>query len=112
MKLLQEIQNIDQFDTIKNIENLCNSRDKFIKIYNDYAKIISDAMYKTKQGKGLKILTPEQMIQRLPIALAQVKPGNNSKNLLNEIRQIFFSLHQSNKITTRVYNRLTKSMQL
>ena len=44
MKLLQEIQNIDQFDTIKNIENLYNSRDKFIKIYNDYAKIISDAM--------------------------------------------------------------------
>ena len=43
------------------------------------------------------------MIQRLPIAVAQVKAGNNSKNLLNEIRQIFFSLHQSNKITTRVY---------
>ena len=43
-------------------------------------------MYKTKQGIGLKILTPRQMLQRLPIALAQVKSGNNSENLLNEIR--------------------------
>ena len=42
--------------------------------------------------KGLKILVPKQMLQRLPIALAQVKPGNNSENLLNEIRQIIYSL--------------------
>ena len=43
----------------------------------------------------LKTLTPKQMVQRLPIALSQVKAGNNSKNLLNEIRQIVYSLHQS-----------------
>ena len=76
----------DQIDTIKNIKNLYNSREKVIKLYNHYAKIISEAMYKTKQGTGLKILTPKQMLQRLPIALAQVKSGNNSENLLNEIR--------------------------
>ena len=76
----------DQLYTIKDIKNLYNSRDKVIKLNNDYAKIISEVMYKTKQGIGLKILTPTQMLQRLPIALAQVKSGNNSENLLNEIR--------------------------
>ena len=45
----------------------------------------------------LKVLTPKQMFQRLPIALAQVKAGNNSEGLLNEIRQIVYSLYQSNK---------------
>ena len=50
---------------------------------------------KETQGKGLKILTPKQMIQRLPIALAQVKAGNTSENLLNEIRQIIYSLHRA-----------------
>ena len=57
----------------------------------------------------LKMLTPKQMLQRLPIALAQVKAGNNSKNLLNEIRQIVYSLYQSKEITKKVYNNLTKS---
>ena len=46
------------------------------------------------EGKGLKILTPKQMLQRLPIALAQIKAGNNSESLLNEIRQIVYSLYQ------------------
>ena len=58
----------------------------------------------------LKMLTPKQMLQRLPIALAQVKAGNNSKNLLNEIRQIVYSLYQSKEITKKVYNNLTKSL--
>ena len=57
-----------------------------------------------------KMLTPKQMLQRLPIALAQVKAGNNSKNLLNEIRQIVYSLYQSKEITKKVYNNLTKSL--
>ena len=47
-----------------------------------------------QKGKGLKILTPKQMLQRLPIALAQVKAGNNSENLLNEIRKMVCSLYQ------------------
>ena len=46
------------------------------------------------RGKGIKILTSKEMLQRLPIALAQVHAGNNSKNLLNEIRQIAYSLYQ------------------
>ena len=52
-----------------------------------------------KQGKGLKILTHKQMLQRLPIALAQVKAGNTCENLLNEIRQIKHSLYQAKEIT-------------
>ena len=46
------------------------------------------------------------MLQRLPIALAQVKAGNNSENLLKEIRQIIYSLYQSKEITKKVYNNL------
>ena len=61
--------------------------------------MFSGANYHVKQnetkGTGLTILTPKQMLQRLPIALAQVKAGNSSENLLNEIRQITYSLYQS-----------------
>ena len=60
----------------------------------------------------LKILTPKQMLQRLPIALAQVKAGNNSESLLNEIRQIVYSLYQSKQITKKVYNSIIKSIKL
>ena len=59
----------------------------------------------------LKILTPKQMLQRLPIALAQVKAGNNSEILLNEIRQIVYFLYQSKEITKKVYNNIIKSIQ-
>ena len=62
-------------------------------------------------GNGLKILTPKQMLQRLPIALAQVKAGNNSKSLLNEIRQIVYSLYQSKQITKQVCNHIIESIQ-
>ena len=54
--------------------------------------MINNAFYDAKYGKRLKILTLKQMVQRLPIALAQVKAGNISENLLNEIRQIIYSL--------------------
>ena len=60
----------------------------------------------------LKISSPKQMLQRLPIALGQVKAGNNSGSLLNEIRQIVCSLCQSNQITKKVYNNITKSVKL
>ena len=58
----------------------------------------------------LKILTPKQMLQRLPIALAQVKASNNSEHLLNEIRQIIYSLYQAKEITKKVCNNLMKSL--
>ena len=64
-----------------------------------------------QEETGLKILTPKQMLQRLPTALAQVKAGNNSESLLNEIRQIVYSLYQSKQITKKVYNNIIKSIQ-
>ena len=62
------------------------------------------------KGTRLKILTPKQMIQRLPIALAQVKAGNKSESLLNEIRQIVHSLYRSKQITKKVYSNIIKSI--
>ena len=52
---------------------------------------------KNQQGQGLKILTPSQMLSRLPISLAQLKTGNNSEKLKNQIRQLLYSLYISTK---------------
>ena len=74
--------------------------------------MMSEAKIKATKGTWLKILTPKQMLQRLPIALAQVKPGNNSENLLNEINQIVYSWYESEEITKQVYNNIIKSIQI
>ena len=78
--------------------------------------MLSDTNYNARQNKTegteLKVLTPKQMLQRLPIALAQVKTGNNSESLLNEIRQIVYSLYQSKQITKKVYNNIIKSINI
>ena len=71
---------------------------------------MSEAKYKATKGKGLKILTSKQMLQRLPIVLAQVKAGNNSESLLTEIKKIVYSLYQSKQITKKVYNNIIKSI--
>ena len=60
----------------------------------------------------LKILSPKQMLQRLPIALAQVKAGNTPENLLNKIRQIIFSLYRAKEITANVFNNIMNSIKL
>ena len=95
---------------------LYKARNKAIKFYDDYSLMMSEAKAKAKakatKGTGLKILTPKQMFQRLPIVLAQVKADNNSESLLNEIRQIVDSLYQSKQITKNVYNDIIKSIQI
>ena len=77
--------------------------------------MLFDANYDSKQnetkGKRLKIWTPRQMLQRLPVALAQVNASNNSESLLNEIRQIIHSLYQPKQMTKKVYNNIIKSIQ-
>ena len=89
---------LEQKEVINNLEKFYNSREEVINFFRDYIEMLSDANYNAKQnetkGTGLKILTPKQMLQRLPIALAQVKAGNNSESLLNKIRQIVYSLYQ------------------
>ena len=81
---------------VNNITRFYNSREETLNFFRDYGKMILDAVRKSKQnkteGKGLKILTPKQRLQRLPIALAQAKVGNNSESLLSEIRLIAYCL--------------------
>ena len=80
----------------------------------DYGSMILEARKLAREdqkGEGLKILTPNQMLKRLPIALAQVKAGNNSESLLNEIRQIVYCLYQSKEITKKVYNNIINSIK-
>ena len=72
---------------------LYKARSEAVKFFDDYSLMVSQAKNKATKGTGLKILTLKQMLQRLPIALAQVKAGNNSENLLNEIRKIVYSLY-------------------
>ena len=90
---------------------LYKARNEAIKLFDDYSSMISEVKHEATKGTRLKILIPKQMLQRLPIALAQVKAGNNSENLLNEIRQIVYSLYQSKEITKKVYNNIIKSIQ-
>ena len=96
-----------------NIENLNNARkaviDFLMNILQEHLK--QDAKQK-KKGTGLKILNPKQMVQVLPIAILKIKPGNNSESLLNEIRQIVYSLYQSKEITKKVYNNIIKSIKV
>ena len=58
------------------------------------------------QEQGLKILTPNQMLSRLPFSLAQLKAGNNSEKLKNEIRQLLYFLYRSKKRTKQLYKSL------
>ena len=91
---------IERYDRdLKNIVDLYN-------IYN--LKSDSDTSI---EGKGLKILTNKQMLNRLPISLAQIEAGNNSKSLKNEIRQILYSLYRSKVLTKTIYNNLIKSIR-
>ena len=72
----------------------------------DIVERILELNSEKKQGSGLKILTPNQMLSRLPITLAQLKAGNNSEKLKNEIRQLLYSLYRSKKLTKQLYKSL------
>ena len=61
-----------------------------------------------KEGKGIKILTSNQMLSRLPISLAQLEAGDNSEKLKNEVRQLLYSLYRSKNMTKQAYNNLIK----
>ena len=74
--------------------------------------MVSESLLKLIKGERLKMLTPKQMLQRLPIALSQLKPGNNSENFLNEIFKTVFSRHESKEITKKVYHNMINSIQI
>ena len=78
--------------------------DKIVKIFKEILKL--NKQY--QEGQGIKILTPSQMLSRLPISLAQLKAGNNSEKLKNKIRQLLYSLYRLKNITKQVYSNLMK----
>ena len=77
-------------------------RQKMLKILNYLGEICNGLT----EGKGLKILTPNQMLSRLPIYLVQLKAVNYLEKLKNEIRQLLYSLYRSKKLTKTIYNNL------
>ena len=118
-KKLKEIEigkkTYEQKKVIDNLDKFYLSRKEVHNFFRDYIEMLSDANYDAKQnetkGTGLKVLTPKQMLQRLSIALAQVKAGNNSETLLNEIKQIVYFLYQSKQSTKKIYNNIIKSIK-
>ena len=77
---------------------------KILKIVEEI--LIFNRENRKQQGLGLKILTPNQMLSRLPITLAQLNTGNNSEKLKNEIRQLLYSLYRSKTLTKQLYKGL------
>ena len=106
-------KNASQKRTFANINILFYARDNVIKYVEDYSSMILEAkkLAREQEGEGLKTLTPNQMLKRLPIALAQTKAGNNSESLLNEIRQIVYYLYRLKKITKMLYNNIINSIK-
>ena len=109
-KLLEYILSFNEKSRPRSYENKNKKNDVFDSAGNLYddrvwwmivLRAFKSVLFPLKsiKGTGLKILTPKQMLQRLPIALAQVKAGNNSQSLLNEVKQIVYLLYQSNEIT-------------
>ena len=70
----------------------------------------SAAQRRNQRGQAVKILTPQEMLRRLPISLAQLKAGNNSEKLRNEIRQLLYSLYRSKKLSKTIYNHLINAI--
>ena len=93
----------------KVIENVPENKTFNIEENKKIINIAESILYFNQQNqaeKGLKILTPKQMLSRLPIILAQLKAGNNSEKLKNEIRQLLYSLYRSKKLTKQLYKSL------
>ena len=87
--------------------------EKEIEKSNETIDVVEKVLEFNKQnqlGQGLKIPTPDQMLSRLPITLAQLKAGNNSQKLINEIRQLLYSLYRSKKLTKTIYNHLINAI--
>ena len=102
-------------DIVDSVTSLIEGREMVINAFKSGIFQVSKESQEdeeAQEGEGLKILTPNQMLKRLPIALAQVKAGNNSESLLNEIGQIVYSLYRSKEITTKVYNHIINSIKV
>ena len=96
---------------MENTKLLYKSREAVIKLFNDYSWIVYEAERKSIRGEGLKIITAKQILQRLAKALAQVKAGNASQNLLNELGEIIYSVYQTKEITKGMLINITNSIK-
>ena len=106
-ELVEEIKN--RWNNLKDEIKKMSEDEKEIEQPDKILKIVEEILEFNKQnqsGKGLKILTPNQMLSRLPISLAQLKAGNDSENLKNEISQLLYSLYRSKKLTKQLYKSL------
>ena len=94
-------------DFKKEIEDM-SEEEKEIENPNEIINLVENILEinRQQQGQGLKILTPNQMLSRLPISLAQLKAGNNSEKLKNQIRQLLYSLYRSKELTKKLYKSL------
>ena len=103
-------------DVFKNLYNLLKCRKRVLNAFDSkiFPTKIEGKRFsgKVPNHSNIKILTPKHMLERLPIALAQVKAGNTSKNLLNEIRQLKYSLYRPKEITKKVYNNIINSIKV
>ena len=97
-----------KYDPISLTRDACDYEEWCKEVLDDLT--LESGEEKVKEGKGLKILTTSKLLIRLPVLLAQIKAGNNSYKLKNEIRQMLYLLYQHNKITKTVYNNLIKSL--
>ena len=100
LKRIIEYAHKDDALTIKENEKIIDIVEKILKFTN-----------KIQSGQGLKILTPTQMLSRLPISLAQLKAGNHSEKLKNEIRHLLYFLYTSKKLSKNIYKSLADLIQ-
>ena len=122
LKFLNNINDIEKNSKLVNafISGLKDLKEEIKEMYEEeikieksdkIVKIVEEILRFNKQkqeGKGIKILTSNQMLTRLPITLAQLKAGNNSEKLKKEIRQLLYSLYRSKNMIKEVYNNLIK----
>ena len=118
---LLSIQNFLDDTNNEDIKDKKDARKEFIKLkkyiksqeLKDIVKELERAIFEYEElsGSGLKILTNKQMLNRLPLLLAQIQAGNNSSKLKNEARQILYSLYRSKVLTKTVYNNLIKAIR-
>ena len=115
---------------LKHLELLCDGREKINNAFKSnifLMKVMGDdgsektsskpatiwkvSIRKPNQGTRIKILTPKQILHRLPIALAQVKSGKKSEHLLNKIRQTVYFFYWAKEITKKTYSNITNSIK-
>ena len=99
---------------MKNEIEKIGEEEKEIEKPNEIVDVVEKILTFNKQnqeGQRLKILTPDEMLSRLPISLARLKAGNNSQKLKNETRQLLYSLYRSKKLTKQLHKSLVDIIQ-